>query len=83
MSTPARSAPLDLRDSRRDVGGQRVGHGLHGDRRVAADRHPADKNLPRFPAFDVLVGAIAHALCSGPGAPTGNGPGLPTTAKIG
>ena len=36
----------DLGDGRRRVGGQRVGHRLHRDRRIAADRHRADMDLP-------------------------------------
>ena len=37
----------DLLERRVDVGGQRGRHRLHGDRRVAADPHRADLDLPR------------------------------------
>ena len=50
MSAPGFLGSADLRDGRRRVGGQRVGHRLHGDRRVAADRHRADMDLPALAA---------------------------------
>ena len=37
----------DLLQRRVDVGGQRRGHRLHGDRGVAADQHAADPDLTR------------------------------------
>ena len=50
-------AGLHLRHRRRDVGGQRVGHRLHADRRVAADRHRPDVDAPRLAPVDVAPGA--------------------------
>ncbi len=57
MSTPAALGAADLRDRRGHVGGRRVGHRLHGDRRVAADRHGADDRS----------GATCGARCAGRG----------------
>jgi hypothetical protein len=51
-----------LVDGPLDVGGPRVGHGLDGDRRVAAHRHLADVDLARPAPKDVAIGANAHAL---------------------
>ena len=63
MSTPAQLGPADLRHRAGDVGGQRVGHGLHGDRRAVAHRHAPDIDPARLAAVDILVGAVAaHAL---------------------
>jgi hypothetical protein len=62
MSAPASSQRADLRDRRRDVAGQRVGHRLHGDRRVAADRHIADHDLAALAPMNVAIGADAHVL---------------------
>ena len=52
----------DLRDGGLRVVGEGVGHGLHGDRRVAADRHFAHVDLAGFAAVDFLVGAVVHGL---------------------
>ena len=54
----------DLRDRRLDVGGQRVGHRLHADRGVAADRHIADHDLTALTPVNVSVGPNAHRRCS-------------------
>ncbi len=40
----------DLLQGGRHVGGARVGHGLHGDRRSTADRHRTDHDAARFAA---------------------------------
>src|SRR5262249_28973570 len=40
----------DLLEGRVDVGGQRGGHRLYGDRRAAAHRYGADHDLPGVPA---------------------------------
>ena len=53
-------AAADLVDRRPDVGGDGVGHGLHRDRRVAADRHGADHDLAGRTARDVAPRADAH-----------------------
>ena len=60
MSTPASSQRRICSMVGVGVGGQRVGHRLDGDRRVAADRHGPDHDLPRFAAHDVAIGADAH-----------------------
>ena len=57
MSAPASSMPADLIDGRVGVRGQRVGHGLDGDRRIAADLDLADADLPRPPPLDPPPGA--------------------------
>ena len=62
MSTPASFGPPDLRDGAGHVGGQRVGHGLHGDRRAVAHRHAADVDAARLPPGDLLVRPIAHKV---------------------
>ena len=64
MSAPASLQRLDLLDRRLDVVGERVGHRLHGDRRVAADRHLADMDLAAGAAVDVAIGANAHSSAS-------------------
>ena len=74
MSAPARSQRLDLRRPSPSTScGQRVGHGLHGDRRVAADRHLADMDLPALAPLDVAIGSHAHRFhpCSYPVLTTG------------
>ena len=53
--------PADLRDGRLGIGGQRIGHGLDRDRRIAADRHGSDHDPPRFAAHDVAIGPDTHA----------------------
>ena len=54
--------PPDLRNRRRHIGRERVGHGLHRDRRPAAHRHVAHHDLARRTAFNMLIGTIAaHA----------------------
>ena len=55
---------LHLLDGGLDVAGDRVGHRLHGDRRIAADRHLADVNFAALTAVDVAVGPDAHGLNS-------------------
>src|SRR6202012_3866259 len=50
-----------LGDRGGDIGGQRVRHGLHGDRSAVAHRDFADVTPTGFAADDVLVRAIAHA----------------------
>jgi hypothetical protein len=49
---------VDLGDGSSDIGGQRVGHGLDGDRRITADGHRPDMDLARLPPFDVLIRPI-------------------------
>ena len=49
-------AAADLVDRRLGVGGRRVGHRLHGDRRVAADGDVADHDLARLAALDRAPG---------------------------
>ena len=44
-SAPASATLLDLLHRRLEVRGLGLGHRLHGDRRPAADRHPADEYL--------------------------------------
>src|SRR6185312_1909294 len=51
---------LDLSYRRLDVMRQRVGHRLDGDRRIAADRHRADVDLPTLPSLDVAIRTHAH-----------------------
>ncbi len=53
-------AAADLLDRRVGVGGQRVGHRLHGDRRITTHRHGPDHDLPRLAAHDVAIGTNAH-----------------------
>ena len=60
MSAPASLQRLDLLDRAFDVAGQRVGHRLDGDRRVAADRHLADMDLAAVAALDVAIGPDTH-----------------------
>jgi len=55
-------AATDLIDRRLDVMGQRVGHGLHRDRRAAAHGDVADHDLPRLPSGDVAPGAQAGIM---------------------
>ena len=56
MSAPGFLAAADLVDRRRRIRGQRVGHGLDRDRRIAADRHVADHDLAGFAARDIAPG---------------------------
>ena len=62
-------AALDLRDGRLGIGGQGVGHRLHGDRRIAAHRHGPDHDLPRLAAHDIAIGTKAHGRQSNRRAP--------------
>ena len=64
MSTPASSARRICATVPVDVGGQRVGHGLHRDRRAVAHRHAADMDAAGLPPDDLLVRPIAHATGS-------------------
>jgi hypothetical protein len=57
---PRRLGKADLRHRGRHVAGERVGHGLHGDRGVAAHGHRTDMDLTRPATLNVLVRAIAH-----------------------
>jgi hypothetical protein len=50
-------AASDLVDRRTRVFGRGVGHGLDADRRVSANRHGADHDLPRLAPLDVSPGA--------------------------
>jgi len=54
------SRGLDLSHRRRDVMRQRICHGLHRDRRIAADRHVANHDLTGLTADDVAIGTHAH-----------------------
>ena len=47
--------PADLVDGRLGIGGQRVGHGLDRDRRIAADRDGPDHDAPRLAAHDLSL----------------------------
>src|SRR3546814_16035069 len=53
-----------LGDGALDIGGARVGHGLHGHRRIAAHRHLSDVDLARPAPDNVSIGANAYALLS-------------------
>ena len=57
MSAPGILAAADLVDRRARVLGRRVGHRLHGDRRIAADGHVADHDLAGLAALDIAPGA--------------------------
>src|SRR6185312_10698718 len=50
----------DLIDGGARVAGDGVGHRLDADRGIAADRHIADHDLPRFAAMNIAIGADAH-----------------------
>ena len=54
---PGHGTALNLFDGRLDVGGQRVGHRLHRDRRIAPDGHFAHHDLTRLAAVDIAPGA--------------------------
>ena len=54
----------NLLDGGARISGDGVGHGLHGDRRVAADRNLADHDLARFAPVDVAISANAHTKSS-------------------
>jgi hypothetical protein len=56
---------LDLLDRRLDVARDRVRHRLHGDRRIAADRHIADINLAASTAVNITIRANAHLILAG------------------
>ncbi len=47
----------DLGDGRRRIRGEGVGHRLHGDGRIAPNRHVADMDLARFAPVDRPPGA--------------------------
>jgi hypothetical protein len=55
--SPGFLAAADLVDRRDRVAGQRIGHGLHRDRRVAADGDLADHDLAGLAARDIAPGA--------------------------
>ena len=55
---------VDLVKSRAGIGGDRVGHGLHRDRRVAANGEPAHMNLAGAATGDVTPGTDAHGVLS-------------------
>ncbi len=46
----------DLRHGSAHIGGLRLGHGLHGNRRSAADLHSADRDLTCLPPYSDAVG---------------------------
>ena len=52
----------DLLDGGRHVGGQGVGHGLHRNGCIAADRHLADMDLPRHAPLDISIWPDAHGF---------------------
>ena len=56
---------IDLRQRAGNIGRQRVGHRLHRNRRVAADRNRSDHDLSALPPFDGSIGAIrvGHGPC--------------------
>src|SRR5690606_16609185 len=63
-------AASDLVDRRRRIGCWRVGHRLHGDRRVPADRHVADHDLATRAPMDRAPGAdCVHLGLRLPGVP--------------
>ena len=47
---------LDLRDGRAHIGRVGIGHGLHSDRRIAANRHRPDHDLAGLSALYVAPG---------------------------
>ena len=49
---------IDLRQRPPDIGGQRIGHGLHRNRRVAADRHRPHHDLTAASPLDCPVGSV-------------------------
>ena len=53
-------AAADLVDRRAHVVGRRVGHRLHGDRRIAADGDVADHDLAARAAGDIAPGTKGH-----------------------
>ena len=57
---PCFLAAADLVDRPPDVGGGGVGHRLHADRRVAADRHAADHDLARCAPLYIPPGTNGH-----------------------
>ena len=54
---PRFGAGIHLSDRRVDIRGQRVRHGLNADRRVPADGHATDMDLPALAAIDVAPGS--------------------------
>src|SRR5262249_10368431 len=50
----------DLLDRRLDIRCQGIGHGLHRDRRIAADQHRADSDLAALATDNVSVSTNAH-----------------------
>src|ERR1700732_1369768 len=54
----------DLGDRGLDIAGHGVGHRLHADRRIPADRHLADINFTALTALDVAIGPDAHRQIS-------------------
>ena len=60
MSAPASSQRRIWSIVALRVLGRRVGHGLDADRRVAADRHGADHDLPRLAPLDIAPGTDGH-----------------------
>ena len=55
---------MDLVERRADIGGDRVGHGLHGNWRLAADGDPTHMNLTGAATGDVTPGTYAHGTLS-------------------
>ncbi len=53
ISAPASACRLNLRQRRLYIRGQRIGHRLNGDRRIAPDRHIAHHDLARGATVDV------------------------------
>jgi hypothetical protein len=52
----------DLHDRGCGVAGHGVGHRLHRDRRIAANRHLADMDFTALTALDVAVWPNAHVI---------------------
>ena len=79
-------AAADLVDRRLHVRGRRVGHGLDGDRRVAADRHVADHDLAGLTARDIAPRANGHGRHIGfqrlEGKARGTGCGAPDKGRM-
>ena len=70
MSAPASSQRRIWSIVALTSGGRRVGHGLHGDGRAAADRHVADHDLPRHAPLYVSPGPYRHGAHIGLAVPS-------------
>ena len=57
---PGGLGAADLRHGGRHVMGQCIGHGLHRDRCVTADRDVADHDLTRLATLNLLIRTVTH-----------------------